>query len=80
VLNTTEFTLTVRLSYKIKRRDTGEELETRTVEGTTSYYTNTNTTAGGVAIGNTPEGERQAMPLALQDAATRLVGQLSEGW
>ena len=70
VLSTTEFTLTVRLKFQITRRDTGEEIETRTVEGTSSYYVGSDTN----------EGERQALPLALQDAASRLVSQISEGW
>ena len=70
VLTTTEFNVTVQLRYKLVRRETGEEIETRTVDGTTSFYT-----------GNDPnEGERQAIPLAIQDAAVRMVSQISEGW
>jgi len=69
-LATTEFTLTVRLKCSITRRDTGEVIEKGTVEGQTTYY-----------IGNDMnEGERQALPLAVKDAAVRLVGQISEGW
>jgi len=70
VLTTTEFNLTVQIRYKLVRRETGEEIETRTVAGTTSFYT-----------GDDPnEGERQAIPLAIQNAAVRMVSQISEGW
>ena len=70
VLTTTEFQLTVSLSWKVVRRDTGEVIETRSVQGATPYY-----------VGNDQnEGERQAIPLAVQEAAVRLVSQLSEGW
>jgi len=68
VITTTEFSVTVRIKYKIVKK--GESLEPRVVEGVTSFYT-----------GNDPnEGERQAIPLALQNAAVRMVTQLSEGW
>jgi hypothetical protein len=70
VLTTTEFKVIVQIKYKLTRRETGEEIENRFVSGSTSFYT-----------GEDPnEGERQAIPLAIQDAAVRLVSQISEGW
>lgn len=70
VLTTTEFRITVTMRFKLTRRETGEEIETKTVNGTTSFYTGLDPN----------EGERQALPLAIQDAAVRLVSQISEGW
>lgn len=68
VLTTTEFSVKVQLKYKVVKN--GESQPARTVEGVTTFYT-----------GNDPnEGERQAIPLALQNAAVRMVTQLSEGW
>ncbi|MEI8342978.1 MAG: LptE family protein [Verrucomicrobiota bacterium] len=70
VLTTTEFNVTVMIRYRLVRRSTGEEIESRSVSGSTSFYT-----------GEDPnEGERQAIPLAIQNAAVRLVSQISEGW
>jgi hypothetical protein len=70
VLTTTEFRITVNIKFKVVKRDTGADIESRTVLGTTSFYT-----------GSDPgEGERQALPLAIQDAANRMVSQISEGW
>jgi len=70
VLTTTEFSVTVQIKYNLVRRESGEEIESRTVSGTTTFYT-----------GEDPnEGERQAIPIAIQDAAKRMVSQISEGW
>ena len=68
VLTTTEFKVKVLIKYKVIKN--GEILETRNVEGVTSFYTGNDTN----------EGERQAIPLALQNAAVCMVTQLSEGW
>jgi outer membrane lipopolysaccharide assembly protein LptE/RlpB len=75
VLQTREFTLVLRLRYEVIDRS-GRVLENRSVVGQTSFFvTGTNTIAADVN-----QDERQAFPLAAEDAATRLVSQISEGW
>ena len=48
----------------------GKALATAEAIGTTSFFVGTDITTD----------ERQALPLATEDLATRLVSQLSEGW
>ena len=70
VLATSEFRLTLTVQYKIKRRDTGAILDQRIVTGSTNYF----------VTSDVQQDDRQALPLAAEDAATRLVSQISEGW
>lgn len=67
---TKEFVLTVTLEYKLMRRDTGASIKDATVTGQTSFFVD----------GDIQQNERQAIPLAIEDAAIRLVSHLSEGW
>jgi len=54
----------------------GNELDARGVTGQTSFFvTGSNTIAADVN-----QDERQAIPLAAEDLAVRLVSQISEGW
>jgi hypothetical protein len=70
VLATTEFNLTMRVKYKLVSRD-GKQLGPQgEAVGTTSFFVGTDVTTD----------ERQALPLAAEELATRLVSQLSEGW
>jgi Lipopolysaccharide-assembly len=70
VLATTEFNLSMHVRYKLVGRD-GKLLGTsREASGTTSFFVGTDVTTD----------ERQALPLATEELATRLVSQLSEGW
>jgi hypothetical protein len=70
VLATTEFNLAMHVRYHLVGRDgqllgpTGEAI------GTTSFFVGTDVVTD----------ERQALPLATEELATRLVSQLSEGW
>ena len=76
VLLTREYVLTLRVRYLVIRRDTGVVLEQRSVIGTTSFFVSgTDTIAGDIA-----QDERQAIPIAAEDMAVRLVSQISEGW
>ena len=70
VLATREFTLELELQFVLKRRSDGKTLQTRTIEGRTSFFVS----------GDVNQDERQAIPLAAQDAAVRLVSMVSEGW
>jgi hypothetical protein len=71
VLKTTEFNLSMRLKYTLVARDGTTTLAPPAdIVGTTSFFVSADVTTD----------ERQALPLATEDLATRLVTQLSEGW
>ena len=70
VLATSEFNLALRVQYKLLGRDGKPLAPPGEVVGTTSFFVGTDVTTD----------ERQALPLAAEDLATRLVAQLSEGW
>jgi lipopolysaccharide assembly LptE-like protein len=70
VLATTEFTLALTLRYTLTTRDGKAVAGPSEVTGTTSFFVSSDVTTD----------ERQALPLATEDLATRLVAQLSEGW
>ncbi|MGB8169266.1 MAG: LptE family protein [Chthoniobacteraceae bacterium] len=75
VLQTREYTLLLRVRYRVMDRS-GRVLEQRTVTGQTSFFVSgTDTLAADVN-----QDERQALPLAAEDAAVHLVSQISEGW
>jgi hypothetical protein len=70
VLATAEFNLSIHVKYKVVSRS-GEQLGPGgDAAGSTSFFVNTDVTTD----------ERQALPLATEELATRLVSQLSEGW
>jgi hypothetical protein len=70
VLATTEFTLALVLKYSLTGRDGKPLVPSTDVVGTTSFFVSSDVTSD----------ERQALPLATEDLATRLVSQVSEGW
>ncbi len=70
VLATTEFTLAMHVKYSLIGRDGKTISGPGEAIGTTSFFVGTDVTTD----------ERQALPLATQELATRLVSQLSEGW
>jgi Lipopolysaccharide-assembly len=70
VLASSEFSLTVIIHVRVVRPNSGELLGQRDVYGTSSFFTGNDISAQ----------ERQALPLAIQDAAVQLVSYLSEGW
>lgn len=67
---TREFVVMLDLSYKVKRRSTGEVLNIGRVVGDTSFFVGS----------DVQQEERQALPLAAEDAAVRMVSELTEGW
>jgi hypothetical protein len=76
VLQTREYTLELRVHYSIMNRVTGRVIEDRTATGTTSFFVSgSNTIAADVT-----QDERQALPIAAEDLAVRLVSQISDGW
>jgi len=70
VLATSEFNLAMRLKYRLVGPDGKPLGPSGEVVGTTSFFVGTDVTTD----------ERQALPLASEELATRLVAQLSEGW
>src|SRR6202043_631744 len=69
VLATTEFTLNMRVRYRLVDRH-GQLLAASDAVGSTSFFVGTDVTTD----------ERQALPLATEQLATQLASQLSEGW
>ena len=76
VLQTREYTLQIRVHYKIKQRGTGKLLDDRTATGTTSFFVS----GTGSVAADVNQDELQAFPLAAEELAVRLVSQISEGW
>jgi hypothetical protein len=70
VLATTEFNLGLVVRYSLIGRDGQPLAGPSQAVGTTSFFVSSDVTTD----------ERQALPLATEDLATRLVSQLSEGW
>ena len=76
VLLTREYSLILRVRYRVLERGTGKDLAGRTVTGRTTFFVSgSNALAADVL-----QDERQALPLAAEDLAVRLVSQISEGW
>jgi len=70
VLASSEFNLRVLIEFRIERPNTSQLMAQRSFEGVTSFF-----------VGNdTASQEREAVPLAVQDAADQFVSFLSEGW
>jgi hypothetical protein len=70
VLATTEFQLGLAVSYSVVAKDGRTLVGPLVVGGGTSFFVGSDVTTE----------ERQALPLAAEDLAVRLVSQLSEGW
>jgi hypothetical protein len=70
VLATVEFNLTMSVRYSVIGRDGTQLVGSAEASGATTFFVSSDVTTD----------ERQALPLATEDLATRLVAQLSEGW
>jgi hypothetical protein len=70
VLATREFALVVDVTFTVKDQKTGAVIVSRTVDGRSNFFVG----------GDVQSEERQALPLAIEDAAIQIVGRLSEGW
>lgn len=70
VLATTEFNLSMRVKYRLIGRDGRVLSPPAEAVGTTSFFVGTDVVTD----------ERQALPIATEELAVRLVSQLSEGW
>ena len=70
VLATTEFNLVMHVKYRLVGRDGKTIGPHGEAQGTTSFFVGSDVVTD----------ERQALPLAAEELATRLVSQLTEGW
>jgi len=70
VLATTEFSLALVVRYWLTSRYGQTLVPPNDAIGTTTFFVSSDVTSD----------ERQALPLATEDLATRLVTQISEGW
>ena len=70
VLASSEFNLTVRIHLNVVDTRTKATLGQRDVEGTSRYFVQN----------DIPSQERQALPLAVEDASVQAASFLSEGW
>jgi hypothetical protein len=80
---TSEYTLSLLLKVKVVQRSTGKTLSERDVRGNSSFFvTSSNSMSAEInaRVANVNRDERQAIPLAAEDAAIRLASYLSEGW
>jgi hypothetical protein len=81
VLATSEFNLTLHVKYKLLGPDGKSLGPIGDVAGTTSFFVSTSSVVSNKQVlGDVTTDERQALPLAAEELAKRLVTQLSEGW
>lgn len=84
VLATSEFNLSMHVKYRLVGRDGKALGPPGDVAGTTSFFVGggntTQTQQNSTVTSDVTTDERQALPLATEELATRLVSQLSEGW
>jgi hypothetical protein len=67
---TQEFQMTLVIHYKVIRKATGVVVDDKDAVGTTTFFVS----------GDVNQDERQAVPLAAQNAATSIVRDIGEGW
>jgi hypothetical protein len=82
VLATSEFNLSMHVKWRLVGPDGKNLGPPGEVVGTTSFFVSgtTGTNNNQQVIGDVTTDERQALPLATEELANRLVTQLSEGW
>jgi Lipopolysaccharide-assembly len=81
VLLTTEFSLVLVVKYWLTGRDDKQLVPPSDAIGTTTFFVDsTATSVQQNTSGDVTSDERQALPLATEDLAGRLVTQISEGW
>ena len=82
VLATSEFNLTMHVKYKLLGPDGKSVGPLGEVAGTTSFFVSSSSMISSKqqVLGDVTTDERQALPLAAEELAKRLVTQISEGW
>ena len=80
ILQSTEYLLTLRAGYTLTETHGGKVLDARTVQGTTNFFVSAGSARQDLLTADTAQDERQAIPLAAEDLATRIASLISEGW
>ena len=80
VLQSTEYVLTLLADYRLTEAHGGKVLDARPVFGTTSFFVTAGSAGQDILTADTAQDERQAIPLAAEDLATRIASLVSEGW
>jgi hypothetical protein len=75
-LLTSEYLLSVRIAYLVRQKETGKTLRQGKVTGTTSFFI----PGRDLRSADIPNYSRQALPIALEQAATKIVSAIAEGW
>ncbi len=73
---TSEFTLDLVLRVEVRDKSSGKTLLNREVRGSSSFFVSSE----NPLTADVNRDERQAVPLAAEDAAVRITSYLSEGW
>ena len=80
VLQSSEYRLTISGSYRLSTARTGTLLDQRSVIGTTDFFVTAGSSGSNLLTADSAQDERQAMPIAVEDMATRISSLISEGW
>ena len=80
VLQSSEYLLAVSCNYRLTTARTGTVLDQRAVTGTTNFFVSAGSSGSDLLTADSARDERQAMPHAVEDLATRLSSLISEGW
>jgi hypothetical protein len=80
VLQSTEYLLTLRGTYRLTESGGGQVLDSRSVTGTTSFFVTPGSGTQPLITADTAQDERQAIPLAAEDLGIKIAGYISEGW
>lgn len=80
ILQSTEYLLTLHANYRLTGTHGGKVLDARSVTGTTSFFVSAGSASQNLLTADTAQDERQAIPLAAEDLATRIASLISEGW
>ena len=80
VLQSLEYRLTITGSFRLIAVGSGKVLDQRNVTGTTDFFVTSGSSGSNLLTADSAQDERQAMPLAVEDMATRISSLISEGW
>jgi outer membrane lipopolysaccharide assembly protein LptE/RlpB len=80
VLQSSEYLLTLTCNYILVTARTGKILDQRQIIGTTDFFVTAGSSGSDLLTADSARDERQAIPLAVEDLATRLSSLLCEGW
>lgn len=80
LLQSTEYLLNLRCAYRLTDAKTDRLIDQRVVLGSTSFFVSAGSSGQNLLTADTNYDERQAVPRAADDLATRISSLVSEGW